>query len=338
MPPCNTRRVEGPERFVQVHLLGLPVQARVRFGQHLQELTRELSLIRIAAQDGEDPSLPLRLLQIAAELDTTYVAFRAAPDAVIAAALAAGDDFCDVTYTVPLSAGVFVQGLGRVLEEADAFCRSEQLLSLPASQEVVAYRRWFVEESVRQLAGEEPRAWRPPAGTSFVPGPRPSAHSLAPRPGPRPDGVGESAGDLVGEPMVMESMASSVASARRYVRGVLRGLDAEDLEEAAELAVSELVTNAVLHARTDFSLAVRTLPSGRVRIEVRDSSPAPLQPRHFATTATTGRGLQLVASLSTNWGVEQLSPGPGKVVWFEPRVLDAEPLLDLAEWDLDTLL
>ena len=319
---------------MHVHLLGLPVQARVRFTQHLQELTRELSLIRIGTRHRADPTLPLRLLRIAAEMDTTYAAFRAAPDAVLEAALAAGDDYCDVTYTVPARAVAFVQGLGQVLEEADAFCRAEQhLLSLPASEEVVAYRHWFVGESVRQMAGEEPRPWRPLPGHP-APRPRPAARSAAPLGSPRRDGVG----DLVGEPVVMASMAGSVASARRHVRGVLRGLDAEDLEEAAELAVSELVTNAVLHARTEFSLALRSLSPGRVRIEVRDSSPSPLQPRHFAATSTTGRGLRLVASLSSDWGVEELSPGPGKVVWFEPLALDAQPVVELPEWDLGSLL
>ena len=320
---------------MQVHLLGLPVQARFRFTQHLEELTRELSLIHIGAQQGSEESLPLRLLQIASELEGPYAVFRATPDAVAESALVTGEEFCDVTYSVPPTAGEFLQVLGRVLEEADDFCRGQQhLLSLPASQEVAAYRRWFVAESVRQLAGEAPRPWRPRPGAPVER--EPSSGQALPAvaaPSSRPLGTGE----VVERPMVMESMASSVAAARRYVREVLRRVDAEDLEESAELCVSELVTNAVLHARTAFSLAVRTMDGGRLRIEVTDSSPAAIQPRHFAVTSTTGRGLQLVASLSWDWGVESLpaAQGPGKVVWFEPREFDPAAGFAEQEWALD---
>jgi hypothetical protein len=137
-------------------------------------------------------------------------------------------------------------------------------------------------------------------------------------------------------PLVMESMASSVAAARRYVREVLEELGAQELEESAELGVSELVTNAVLHARSAFTLAVRRVSGGRVRIEVSDASPLLLQARQFAITATTGRGLQLVATLSFDWGVHELpTGGPGKTVWFEPHPVDSETSLTAQDWSLD---
>lgn len=134
----------------------------------------------------------------------------------------------------------------------------------------------------------------------------------------------------------MESMASSVAAARRYVREVLDELGAQELEESAELGVSELVTNAVLHAQSTFTLSVLQRAGSRVRIGVSDTSPFPLQPRQFTTTATTGRGLQLVASLSFDWGVHELpTGGPGKTVWFEPRALDTEASLIGQNWSID---
>jgi anti-sigma regulatory factor (Ser/Thr protein kinase) len=138
----------------------------------------------------------------------------------------------------------------------------------------------------------------------------------------------------------MESVASSVSAARRYVREVLREVGAADLEESAELGVSELVTNAVLHARSAFTVAVREVGGGRIRIEVSDTSPLPLQPRPSALSATTGRGLQLVADLSVDWGVEEpVTGGPGKTVWFEPRGADVEESA-AQDWslDLDALL
>ena len=339
---CDDRVVVGGDGLVQVHLVGLPLQARAGFSQHLQELTREFSLIHLEAQRHPGSSLPPRLLRLAAELRTTYADFRVQPDAVVDAALAAGRETCDVTYTVPERAGDFLRRLGEALEEADDFCRSRQhLLSLPAPEEAVAYRRWFVAEATRQLAGQPPRPWRRPfpappggtgpAGTPSVPVP------AAPRwedatPVPRPSGAGD---EVAGRPLVVESLASSVAGARRYVREALRGLGAERFEEAAELGVSELVTNAVLHARTAVTVTVRTT-GGRVRVEVRDTSPLPVQPRHFALTSTTGRGLQLVAALSSGWGVEAppAGEGPGKTVWFEPREVDAPLVGTGQDWGL----
>jgi anti-sigma regulatory factor (Ser/Thr protein kinase) len=126
------------------------------------------------------------------------------------------------------------------------------------------------------------------------------------------------AGPLVGEALVLDPTASAVSGARGHVRRVLREHGADELEETAELAVSELATNAVLHARTPFTVAVRRTPSGRVRVEVADVSPAPVQLRRFGVSATTGRGLALVASVSHDWGVE-VAERAGKTVWFEPR-------------------
>ncbi|WP_205707058.1 ATP-binding protein, partial [Kineococcus vitellinus] len=124
-----------------------------------------------------------------------------------------------------------------------------------------------------------------------------------------------------GTPLRLDPQAGAVAAARRHVRRQLRELGADALEEAAELGVSELVTNAVLHARTPFTVTVRTTPAGAVRVEVADASEAPLKERRFGLGAATGRGLRLVAAISSAWGVDPLPPGggPGKVVWFEPR-------------------
>ncbi len=122
------------------------------------------------------------------------------------------------------------------------------------------------------------------------------------------------------EPLLLDPLASTVAAARRHVRLALQELDADELEESAELGVSELVTNALLHARTPFSVGVCVMPSGRVRIGVTDTSGRALRLRRPGTAATTGRGLRLLESVSTAWGVEALPEerGGGKTVWFEP--------------------
>lgn len=87
---------------------------------------------------------------------------------------------------------------------------------------------------------------------------------------------------------------------------------------ALELVVSELVTNAVKHARTPPGRQVGvtlTLAEKTVRVEVRDADPALPKFRPPSDDAEDGRGLLLVENLSHRWGVEpQLI---GKMVWAE---------------------
>ena len=149
-------------------------------------------------------------------------------------------------------------------------------------------------------------------------------------------------GEVVSEPLSLDPMAQAVSAARRYVRTALRRMGAEELEESAELGVSELVTNAVLHGRTPMTIVIRRTASGRVRVEVSDLSAAAPRQRRFDLAATTGRGLRLVQSLSHDWGVETVPPerGSGKTVWFEPKEsLGSGGFPEALEaFDLDALL
>lgn len=109
--------------------------------------------------------------------------------------------------------------------------------------------------------------------------------------------------------------------ARRWARSRLRdsgvGHD-EALAETLLLVVSELVTNAVVHAGTSSALRL-LLPDGRtpgaVRVEVSDLSTRPPRQRHAKGEEVGGRGLELVSLLADRWGWER--EGPGKRVWCE---------------------
>ncbi|QIK66306.1 PAS domain S-box protein [Nocardioides sp. HDW12B] len=108
---------------------------------------------------------------------------------------------------------------------------------------------------------------------------------------------------------------SSVAEARHAVRAALRtSLPDPDLLDTAELCVSELVTNAVVHAGTEIDVAV-VLYDGGARVEVLDRSAHLPVPRHYVSLASTGRGLLMVDQLCTRWGVS--SRVNSKTVWFE---------------------
>jgi anti-sigma regulatory factor (Ser/Thr protein kinase) len=108
---------------------------------------------------------------------------------------------------------------------------------------------------------------------------------------------------------------SSVAAARRFIEARAAAWSFPGpAGEQLVLIGSELVTNAVLHARTELTLTLE-LRNGRVRIGVKDSSTAPPTLRHYRADALTGRGLGVVAALSDSWGI---STAPdGKEVWAE---------------------
>jgi anti-sigma regulatory factor (Ser/Thr protein kinase) len=130
--------------------------------------------------------------------------------------------------------------------------------------------------------------------------------------------------------MSLRPEPSSARQARRYVAEQLVALGYPDAAPAAELLVTELVTNAVLHARTPVVVSVE--PRGpMVRVEVADDSPRTPRPRKHSVDSGTGRGLVLVDRMSDDWGVE-LRDG-GKVVWFELCREPTELTVDLDAWD-----
>lgn len=114
---------------------------------------------------------------------------------------------------------------------------------------------------------------------------------------------------------VLPAATSSVPDARRFVRTTLRSWECEDLADAAALVVSELATNAVLHARTPFTVRLLLDARGGVRLEVVDGSPRRPDRRTHSADAATGRGLAIVAELSEAWGVDVTDDG--KTVWAD---------------------
>jgi PAS domain S-box-containing protein len=127
----------------------------------------------------------------------------------------------------------------------------------------------------------------------------------------------------------------SAREARRFVRAILREAGREGWAEAAELAVSEVVTNVVLHAHTPFDLTVRLLED-HARVEVRDRNPALPTQRDYDTQATTGRGMALVDAVTDAHGITALG-AEGKVVWFcvGTPAEDASPEDLLHAWGAD---
>jgi anti-sigma regulatory factor (Ser/Thr protein kinase) len=102
---------------------------------------------------------------------------------------------------------------------------------------------------------------------------------------------------------VLLPAGDSCSAARRTVTDVLHEIDRDDLVDDAATIVSELVTNAVLHAGSTVHLSVFPHDGG-VRIEVGDVSSHLPRWSPVEVGATSGRGLILVNQLSSRWGAE----------------------------------
>ncbi|MFJ3301630.1 ATP-binding protein [Streptomyces sp. NPDC086549] len=128
----------------------------------------------------------------------------------------------------------------------------------------------------------------------------------------------------------------SPAQARRLTRARLTGWSVcADTCDTAELVISELVTNAIVHTASSRVVCELRDHDDTVRIAVRDEGCAPGEPHPSPQRPEEehGRGLLLVDAMCRAWGAQQ--HGPGLLVWAElPRQTDAthdlpEPRNDL---------
>jgi anti-sigma regulatory factor (Ser/Thr protein kinase) len=109
---------------------------------------------------------------------------------------------------------------------------------------------------------------------------------------------------------------SSVGHARDMVADFFSRHQLAELAEDVRLLVSELATNAVVHATTSFRLSA-CIAKTIARVEVTDLDLAAPSVRTPAPGDFGGRGLLIVEAVATRWGVEPLPDTDGKIVWFE---------------------
>ena len=104
-----------------------------------------------------------------------------------------------------------------------------------------------------------------------------------------------------------------IADARRFVSEHLTTHGCEDVVPDARLIVSELVTDALVHAGTGFTVTV-DVAQATVVLRVADGSAVPPVLGTLGVEEPGGRGLGIVAALAGAWGVTT-EPGGGKSVW-----------------------
>jgi hypothetical protein len=151
-------------QLVTVELRRLPVELQARASEHTQELQREFVLIAEGLQHAEGPSaLPRRLLDLVDTLQRRYGGFTVDQEDALDKALHDGVPTLDLDFTVPPDVADAAVALGAMLDEADEYCREgKHLLTLATPPDLVAFRRWYLDQFVDQIAGRPPTPWDGP--------------------------------------------------------------------------------------------------------------------------------------------------------------------------------
>ncbi len=108
---------------------------------------------------------------------------------------------------------------------------------------------------------------------------------------------------------------ASVREARQAVAGLLSAVDPADWHADAAVAVSELVTNAIVAAGTCELAAWFSPEANCLRVEVTDTSEHLPVVQPLDSPRVGGHGLRIVEAFSTRWGVT--THPASKIVWFE---------------------
>ncbi|HET6817956.1 MAG TPA: ATP-binding protein [Mycobacteriales bacterium] len=114
--------------------------------------------------------------------------------------------------------------------------------------------------------------------------------------------------EQAGRSIRLPPTARSTTQARRFVLSALSDWGLDALRDTAALLTSEVVTNSVLHARTDVEVSIARHDEGVV-VEVSDGSRRAPVRRLQLDEATTGRGVELLEQLAASWDVTLHSDG-----------------------------
>lgn len=137
----------------------MPIGLFLRTREHHDDLIREFTLMAIQRENSPAPAMSERLSELVEVLGHRYGASAVRADAVRDAAIERGDASVDLTYEVPDSIAQDLVMLTELLDTADEFCRSEQLLTLPRTAEMRAFAHWHNEQFLRQINGFPPQPW-----------------------------------------------------------------------------------------------------------------------------------------------------------------------------------
>ena len=150
---------EGGAEMRRLTIRGIPVQVYLAAQEHGDALLREFSLI--AESGARDTDVPSRLVEMARVARVAFAGPEADRRSQIDVAVLRGQEVMDLEFSVPLIAEPFTEDLWALLDEADEYCRSGDLLTLAATAEVKRFRVWFFEQVLAQFRREPGPPWAP---------------------------------------------------------------------------------------------------------------------------------------------------------------------------------
>lgn len=143
-----------------VKLLGVPVDLYFEASRHMGEIAREFALISFGERSGVNERVPGQLLDLVAELRGPL---RADTDAIrkqFEDAARAGHETIDIEIPADDTAVEITERIAELLDAADRFCQSGDLLTLASSPQTVAWRHWWRDQVVAQAReGASPEPW-----------------------------------------------------------------------------------------------------------------------------------------------------------------------------------
>jgi hypothetical protein len=147
--------------LVEVRMLQLPVRLWSRSQEQHDALMREFALMSVPREDEErERHVPSRLTALIDTLTAEFEGVSSTQEQELFAAAEAGVETLDQIYRVPAAAAAASRALGAMLDEADEYCRQGQhLLTLAADEELVRFRRWYLDQFIDQCEGKPPVAW-----------------------------------------------------------------------------------------------------------------------------------------------------------------------------------
>jgi hypothetical protein len=138
----------------RVHLMGVPVQLLVESVRQLADFQREMQVIGL---DHNGPGELAELVDSSRDLAAQIDALQDYGLPQAQAAMARGESVVDFDVVVPDNAEALLDRLGALLRNVTGSIVKRYLLTLPPSSEVTAYRNWYPDEVLAQLAGRSPQ-------------------------------------------------------------------------------------------------------------------------------------------------------------------------------------
>jgi GAF domain-containing protein len=161
MAQSDRREPAVPSPQMTIDLLGIPVALLQKASEEYEGLFRELRLMKERADSGIPSStqLPVRLSVLVSDVGSRFNGFGPGMDENWQDVVDRKVATYDWHISLPQAAATACKFYSAMLDEADEFSRSAQLLTLPASATSIAVRRWFLSELVTQLHGQAPTPW-----------------------------------------------------------------------------------------------------------------------------------------------------------------------------------